>query len=63
MLAPGHCLTSPVQPESIPKTPACGGAELEPPRSATQTAEPESDEQEPLSFLLILLRALGAIHT
>jgi hypothetical protein len=54
MLAPGEYLTTQAPPE--------------PPRGPTdQRREPapvaEDDEPESRSFLLILLRALGAIHS
>lgn len=53
MLAPGDCLTCP--PPAEPKREA-----LAPP---TQPPAPRPEEPEPRSFLLTLLRALGAIHT
>jgi hypothetical protein len=63
MLAPGHCLTKPVPREPIPELPATRGAEPEPDPPPAPAAEPEPEEAEPRSFLLTLLRALGAIHT
>jgi len=62
MLAPGECLISPVPPEPS-RDPALrrGEAEgsIEPPAASTAPAE----EPELRTFLLTLLRVLGAIHT
>lgn len=60
MLAPGEHLTRPTEP------PTAGPRTTEPPPalppgSATGPAPTTGDEPE--SFLMILLRALGAIHT
>jgi len=67
MLAPGEYLLLPVQQNSVPLTgreteselPALGVRETSLTPAVTSTPEPE----ERSSFLLILLRALGAIHT
>jgi hypothetical protein len=59
MLAPGEFLINP-HPEQPPaQPPAERAGEL--PRPTVATAQAEGDE--PRSFLLILLRALGAVHT
>jgi len=63
MLAPGELLTSPSLPESARETAVLRGA------ATTSTPElptaPAAGVQEPErpSFLLTLLRALGAVHT
>lgn len=59
MLAPGEYMINPASEKPAPATPA----ELA--GQPTQPAVPavEAEEPEPQSFLLILLRALGAIHT
>jgi len=67
MLAPGEFLLLPVQQNSVPFTgreteselPALGVRETSLTPAVTST--PESEERP--SFLLILLRALGAIHS
>jgi hypothetical protein len=67
MLAPGEYLLLPVQQNSVPfagretesELPAFGLRETTLAPVVTAAPEPE----EPPSFLLILLRALGAIHT
>jgi hypothetical protein len=67
MLAPGEYLLLPVQQNSVPfagretepELPALGVRETSP--TPVVTPKPESEERP--SFLLILLRALGAIHT
>lgn len=58
MLAPGDCLISPTT-ETPPRQPLAE-RRTEPPAPAP-AAKPE--EAESRSFLLTLLRALGAIHT
>jgi len=58
MLVPGEYLINPV-PKEPPPTPLAG-------RDTKQTpvvAPTETSDEERPSFLLILLRALGAIHT
>ena len=67
MLAPGEYLLLPVQQNSSPFTgreteaelPALGVRET----TLTPVAAAAPEPEEPPSFLLILLRALGAIHT
>jgi len=67
MLAPGEFLLLPVEQNSVPFTgretepelPALGLRETTLTPAVTAAPEPE----EPPSFLLILLRALGAIHS
>jgi len=67
MLAPGEYLLLPVQQNSVPLTgreteselPALGVRET----SLTPAVAPTPEPEEPPSFLLVLLRALGAIHT
>jgi len=59
MLAPGEFLTAPATEEPPPDRPADRRAESPPP-AAPAAGEGEA---EPRSFLLTLLRALGAIHT
>jgi hypothetical protein len=59
MLAPGDCLTKPVTQEAVPAPPASRGAEPAP--TAAPTGKPDDDESP--SFLMILLRALGAFHS
>jgi hypothetical protein len=58
MLAPGDCLISPTT-DAPPRQPTAE-RRTEPPAPAP-AAKPE--EPEPRSFLMTLLRALGAIHT
>ena len=57
MLAPGDCLISPTTDAPTLQPPA--ERQAEPPAPAAEPPE----EAEPRSFLLTLLRALGAIHT
>jgi len=57
MLAPGEALLNPVPLER--KTPANGTVQSTPPTAPRV----EAKEPEPRSFLLTLLRALGAVHT
>ena len=67
MLAPGEYLLLPVQQNSVPfagretesELPALGVRETSLTPAVASAPEPE----EPPSFLLILLRSLGAIHT
>jgi hypothetical protein len=59
MLAPGEFLTKPVPEEPPPERPADRAAERTPPPAPAAGSE----EAEPRSFLLTLLRALGAVHT
>ena len=65
MLACGEFLTVPVPPKPLPERPARDGVELTlpPPQSPEAKKPAAADEAEPRSFLLILLSALGAIHT
>lgn len=57
MLAPGEALLNPAPLDR--KTPPNGGVQLTtPPAPRVEAKEPE-----PRSFLLTLLRALGAVHT
>jgi len=58
MLAPGDYLTTSVPVAPAPSPPTDRHVETTP---ATPVSQP--DETEPRSFLLTLLRALGAIHT
>ena len=58
MLAPGELL---IKPPDEPAKPPADRAGEPPDRPPEQPAG--SGEDEPESFLLILLRALGAIHT
>lgn len=63
MLAPGDCLTKPAPIAPDPGRPApepsAGGSPEPPPAGPPARVE----EPEPRSFLLTLLRCLGAIHT
>jgi hypothetical protein len=59
MLAPGEFLTKPESEKPPPDRPAA--PPTEPAQPAPPAAAPES--AEPRSFLLTLLRALGAIHS
>jgi hypothetical protein len=60
MLAPGELLTTP--PPSTEAMPAQAGERpAEPGPQTPEAAKP--GEPEPESFLMILLRALGAVHT
>lgn len=71
MLAPGEYLLMPApkaSPETLPALPSVtpletvsAGRAEEPIPAPVPTAR--ADEDEPRSFLLILLRALGAVHT
>jgi len=63
MLAPGDCLTTPVPPESIAKQNAERGGASTPPVAPVAKTQEQKDEPEPRSFLLTLLRCLGAVHT
>jgi hypothetical protein len=65
MLAPGEFLTKPDPEKPLPERPAERGAEPTSPADPTAPVTPtlESKADEPQSFLLILLRALGAIHS
>ena len=63
MLAPGEYLTNPVAPEATREA-------AQPRVQAERTVEPpiapppaQAEEPEDTSFLMRLLRALGAIHT
>jgi len=62
MLVPGEYVLNPAPKERLPKelppTPLAGRTTEQTPVSPTE----KSDDERP-SFLLILLRALGAIHT
>ena len=61
MLAPGDFVTNPVPPEPNREAvaqPGNTGHVLEP-----QPVAPVAKAEEPESFLLKLLRALGAVHT
>ena len=67
MLAPGEYLLLPVQQNSVPFTgretetelPAFAGRET----TLTPVVAPAPESEERPSFLLVLLRALGAIHS
>jgi hypothetical protein len=59
MLAPGDCVIKPAPPEPVPGKPADRDPKPTPPPAPV----PGAEEAEPRSFLLTLLRALGAIHT
>ncbi len=60
MLVPGEYLINPVPAELAPNPTPLAGRDTDQNPVATPTQK--SDEERP-SFLLILLRALGAIHT
>jgi len=60
MLAPGEFLTTPVR-EGATEAPA--GREAVPPPAPAPAPVAEREKPESQSFLMILLRALGAIHT
>lgn len=62
MLAPGEYLLNPVPPEPKPplSDPGCATTTVV---ALTAVANPTHKPDERPSFLLILLRALGAIHT
>ena len=59
MLAPGDCVIKPAPPALEPEKPADGVTNPTPPPRPI----PEAEATEPRSFLMTLLRALGAIHT
>jgi hypothetical protein len=61
MLVPGEYLLVPPSEESGPQKPADNAAPPAPPPPAER--ESEAEEAESPSFLLTLLRALGAIHS
>jgi len=61
MLAPGDYLINPTSEAQRVTPPAERFREPTPPAPPTPVVEAE--EAEPRSFLLILLRALGAIHS
>ena len=61
MLAPGDYLLKPVPPE--PKPLSESGCATTTVVALTSVANPTQKPDERPSFLLILLRALGAIHT
>src|SRR5262245_48367645 len=67
MLAPGDCLMAPVHAELIPPAQTKHGEAPTPTVTPTSVpsakAKEKKDEGEPRSFLLRLLRCLGAIHT
>jgi hypothetical protein len=58
VLAPGDLLLKPAPEEPKPPAPAGAGQPTPLPAPATK-----AEDEEPRSFLLTLLRALGAIHT
>jgi len=61
MLVPGDYLITPVTPDpNTPKPATAAGQPQQPPAAAQPTA---AWETEPRSFLLTLLRALGAVHS
>jgi len=61
MLVPGEYLLVPATPDQNPQKPAtaAGQQPQQPPAAQTTAAR----ETEPRSFLLTLLRALGAVHS
>ena len=61
MLVPGEYLINPTPQEPKPKPQPPTDRGSQPTRPATPGAE--AKETEPRSFLLTLLRALGAMHT
>jgi len=68
MLVPGEYLTCPVPPEQMraPIPPGLEGERLPEQRiteAVTATPITAIEDPEPRSFLLILLRAFGAVHT
>jgi hypothetical protein len=61
MLVPGEYLLVPVPPDqNLPKPASDASQPSQPPPAAQPTA---TRETEPRSFLLTLLRALGAVHS
>ena len=62
MLACGEFLIIPVPPKPLSERPVERCVEPTPPIAPADPAA-EAQAAEPRSFLLILLRALGAIHT
>jgi hypothetical protein len=66
MLAPGDCLTAPTREEAVPTPTERGGAPtltVPAPAAPATSEEQKMDAGEPRSFLLTLLRCLGAVHT
>lgn len=65
MLVPGEYLTCPVPPEQIraPLSPRVAAERPLEPRLAAPMPAIVADAAESRSFLLILLRALGAVHS
>jgi hypothetical protein len=66
MLAPGDCLMAPAHAELTPPHTERGGSAPTlptPPTAPPCREDTKKDESEPRSFLLTLLRCLGAIHT
>jgi hypothetical protein len=59
MLAPGELLTTPPLPPEVTRAPV----EKRDPEPQPTPAVAKPEEPEPQSFLMILLRALGAVHT
>jgi hypothetical protein len=60
MLAPGDYLLKPPEEQPPAQSAAPPGERTDEP---TQTTHQAAKVEEPESFLMILLRALGAIHT
>ncbi|MCI0701821.1 MAG: hypothetical protein L0241_12125 [Planctomycetia bacterium] len=63
MLAPGDMLLQPVPMELRETTQVAPQRTTVDTAKPTQPAQPAPEKSEARSFLLILLRALGAIHT
>jgi hypothetical protein len=63
MLVPGECLIRPPDEKPTSAPPAGRAGESAPPTLPAAETKAEAKEAEPRPFLLILLRALGAIHT
>lgn len=60
MLAPGELLTTPIREGQAPPP---AGSDAAPPPEPAPAPIAERENPDPQSFLMILLRALGAIHT
>jgi hypothetical protein len=61
MLVPGEYLLVPPQPDQNPQKPANSAGQ--PTQTPPATQPTAARETEPRSFLLTLLRALGAVHS
>jgi len=63
MLAPGEFLTCPVRQEPNREPATRPGDAARSPETRITAPITKAEEPEPRSFLLILLNALGALHT